>query len=194
MKRSEFHIPAGVTYLCGNSLGLPPKAAIEAVQRDMDKWSTLAVDGHFAEPEPWLHAESTCARAFLPIVGAQHEHEVAIMGELSANIHFLLSAFYRPTGGRYKILVEEGAFPSDIFVVRSFLENRNAPDDTLLLLPVGEYGLYKEESIKEVIREHAKDLALVFLGGVNFYTGQVLPIHDITKQCHQLVHQHSKAF
>lgn len=121
MQRREFEIPKGKTYLCGNSLGLLPKAVRISIQRDLEKWSTLAVDGHFSEPEPWLHAEAACARAFLPIIGAKHEHEVVLMGELSSNIHLLLSAFYKPNGRRRKILIEEGAFPSDLVSIIIFI-------------------------------------------------------------------------
>lgn len=84
------------------------------MQGDLEKWSTLAVDGHFSEPDPWLYAEAACSHAFLPLLGAKWEDELCLMGELSSNIHLLLSAFYKPDGRKRKILIEEGAFPSDL--------------------------------------------------------------------------------
>lgn len=123
MRRSDFELPLDKTYLCGNSLGLLPKVSKNLIGREIEKWSTLAVDGHFSEPEPWLHAEAACSRAFIPIVGAKDEHEIVIMGELSTNIHLLLSAFYKPNGPKYKILIEQGAFPSDLVLSNSLFRN-----------------------------------------------------------------------
>lgn len=108
------------TYLCGNSLGLQPKKTAELIDAFLTQWRTKAVTGHFVEHSdsplrPFLDVDDHAAQLMAPIVGAL-ESEVAVMGSLTANLHFLMSSFYRPSRkgeGRYKILLEGKAFPSD---------------------------------------------------------------------------------
>lgn len=113
MKRSEFNYPRGKIYLCGNSLGLQPKRAKPEIEKELDKWARLGVEGHFQE-EPWLEAEAKVANLMAPIIGAKYEHEIALLGGLSSNLHFLLAAFYKPQGRKFKIMIEQHCFPSDI--------------------------------------------------------------------------------
>ncbi len=105
-------------YLCGNSLGLQPRRTAERIQQHLLTWAAQGVQGHFKplpdSPLPtWLDADSKAAEMIAPIVGSKTS-EVAVMQTLTANLHFVLSAFYRPqAGGRHKIILESKAFPSD---------------------------------------------------------------------------------
>ena len=115
------------TYLCGNSLGLQPRRTRELVNSFLSAWATKNVYGHYIGHEdsplpPFLHADDGAAKLMAPIVGA-HENEVAVMGTLTVNLHLLMSAFYKPTKERYKIILEGRAFPSDH--VCSFQTNPN---------------------------------------------------------------------
>lgn len=120
--RSQFHIPQHpcepkpAAYLLGNSLGLQPRSVQSLLLEELDVWAKRAEEGHFNHPygRPWLTVDEECARLLLPLVGA-HDGEVAVMGSLTSNLHLLLCAFYHPSprGGRYKILLEHKAFPSD---------------------------------------------------------------------------------
>lgn len=108
------------TYLCGNSLGLQPKSTTDLINVFLTQWRTKAVTGHFVQHTdsplpPFLHIDDHAAKLMAPIVGAV-ETEVAVMGSLTANLHVLMSSFYRPSKkgeGRWKILLEGKAFPSD---------------------------------------------------------------------------------
>lgn len=108
------------TYLCGNSLGLQPRQTIEYVNHYLTQWKRKGVLGHFVEHEdslllPWVDIDDPPAKLMAPIVGAL-EHEVAVMGTLTANLHLMMASFYRPTRkgeGRYKVMLEGKAFPSD---------------------------------------------------------------------------------
>src|SRR3954454_8405117 len=105
------------TYLCVNSLGLQPRRTQDHIQSFLSQWSTKAVTGHFVEHDdsplaPFLHIDGHAAKLMAPIVGAM-ESEVAVMGQLTANLLLLMSSFYRPSKERYKIILEGKAFPSD---------------------------------------------------------------------------------
>jgi kynureninase len=104
-------------YLCGNSLGLQPRLTQKRIEACLAQWSTKAVLGHFVEHDdsplaPFLHTDDATARLMAPIVGAS-ESEVAVMGQLTANLLLMLASFYRPTKQRYKIILESKTFPSD---------------------------------------------------------------------------------
>ena len=113
---SSSHDPS--IYLCGNSLGVQPRLVATRIQQYLTTWSTQGVFAHFktlaeAPFEPLLHFDSDASKRMAPVVGARPA-EVAIMQTLTANLHLLMSAFYRPDPkGRYKIIIEGKAFPSD---------------------------------------------------------------------------------
>lgn len=105
-------------YLCGNSLGLQPRLTAIRLQQYLTTWKIQGVFGHFRpldkSPLPvWLHADAEASESIAPIVGALAS-EVAVMETLTANLHLLMAAFYRPDiNGRHKIIIESKAFPSD---------------------------------------------------------------------------------
>ena len=108
--------PQPCTYLCGNSLGLQPRRTSEYIKKYLDTWASKGVYGHFKELEggfpPWLHIDDAVKKQTAKIVGAL-PGEVVVMQTLTANLHFLLASFYKPTNDRYKIIIEGKAFPSD---------------------------------------------------------------------------------
>lgn len=184
--REEFHLPAGKVYLCGNSLGPMPKRAAGALSTHVEKWKTDLVDGHFKEPEPWISIEERVSQLSMPIVGARYPHEVAVMNSLTVNIHLFLTAFYKPVGSRCKILIERHAFPSDTHAVTSHVQARGLDEDAVVFLGPreGEQTLRTDDIIQTITKlANANQLALVLLPGVQFYTGQVLPMERIARLC-----------
>ena len=188
--RQEFHLPAGpdgqpCAYLCGNSLGLQPKAARAAVEQEFDAWERLGVEGHFHGTSPWLHYHETLSGAAAELVGAR-PLEVVVMNNLTVNLHLLLVSFYRPTATRYKILMEGGAFPSDQYAIESQarLHGLDPADVIVELLPrPGEHTL-RTADIEAKIAELGSSLATVLIGGVNYYTGQAFDIAAIVRAGH----------
>ncbi|KAI0673093.1 kynureninase [Trametes maxima] len=171
------------TYLCGNSLGLLPKRSKKLVEEELEVWATRAVEGHFDHPlgRNWMYIADTVHPHFAKIVGAR-ESEVACMGTLTANLHLMLNAFYKPTAGRYKILCEAKAFPSDQYAFATQVSSRGYhPNDAIIALSprAGEYTLRTEDIISTIKREGAQ-IALVLFSGVQFYTGQWFAMKDIT--------------
>ncbi|OTA60856.1 kynureninase [Hypoxylon sp. EC38] len=181
------------TYLCGNSLGLQPKRTATRINQYLQTWSTQAVQGHFKplddSPLPtWLDADARAAKLMAPIVGAD-ESEVAVMQTLTANLHLLMSAFYRPDPkGKHKIILESKAFPSDHFAVLSQIRHHGLSPDTSMVTiesPYSENALITTYDIQSVISKHAADTALILLPGIQYYTGQLLDIPTITAFAHK---------
>jgi kynureninase len=187
--RDRFHVPgteAGpVAYFCGNSLGLSPKAAREAVLAEMDDWAALGVEGHFAGQRPWLHYHKALAEPTAHVVGAL-PHEVVVMNTLTVNLHLLMVSFYRPNRQRYKVLMEGGAFPSDQYAIASQVKFHGfLPKEAIIeLFPRPDETYLRTADIEQAIAEAGDSLALVLFGGVNYYTGQAFDLATITQAAH----------
>jgi len=176
-------------YLTGNSLGCQPKAVAAALKQDLDDWANFGVEGHTHGKHPWLPAHEFCRSAAASLVGAL-AHEVVIMNSLTVNLHLLMVAFYRPTGERYKIMIEDSAFPSDSYAVGSQTAFHAPmagfdPAGAVVRLKarVGEETLRTEDVVAAIERE-GTSLALVMLSGVNYLTGQWFDMPAITKAGH----------
>jgi kynureninase len=184
--RQRFHLPLGndgqpLIYFVGNSLGLMPRATRKLVEQELDDWARLAVDGHFEAATPWYSYHETLREPAARLVGAQ-PNEVVCMNSLTVNLHFLMASFYRPTKARRKILMEDPAFPSDTYAVKSQIAHHGLePDDSLLLARprAGEYTV-RSEDLEGLLQKHGEEIALVLLGGVNFFTGQFFDLASIT--------------
>src|ERR1700681_4680087 len=121
--REKFHLPLAkdgkpLIYLAGNSLGLMPKAARKIVEQELDDWAKLAVDAHLGAATPWYSYHETLRAPTARLVGAQ-PNEVICMNSLTVNLHLMMATFYRPTKARFKILMEESAFPSDTYGIKT---------------------------------------------------------------------------
>lgn len=182
--REEFELPEGI-YLVGNSLGALPRAARELVNTEFDRWSTLGVEGHFTGELAWKDYHELLSDQLASLVGG-HRDEVVAMNGLTVNLHLLMVSFYRPTSERHKILIESHAFPSDHFATESQIRQRGFdPAKSLVTLEPrdGEETL-RPEDILATIAAHGDELAMVLLPGVQYYTGQVLPMAEITQAGH----------
>ncbi len=188
--RNQFHIPKvnGKTaiYFTGNSLGLQPKSTKKIVAEELQDWAMLGVEGHLHARRPWVGYHKLSKKILGQLTGAK-PLEVVAMNQLTVNLHLLMLSFYTPTKKRFKIITEEGAFPSDQYVFESQLKYHNIPlNEALIELKPrdGETSL-RTEDIVEAIGENAEQLALVLLGGVQYYTGQFFNIKKITAAGHQ---------
>jgi len=188
--RSRFYIPKmdgkELIYFCGNSLGLQPKTVKSFIEIELEDWARLGVEGHFEGRNPWFGYHKQFEGPVSRLVGAL-PHEVVVMNALSVNLHLLMTSFYQPKPGRSKILIEGGAFPSDYYAVESQIRNHgyNVKDNLIELTPEqGEHTL-KTEYILDKIRKEGSRIALILLGGVNYYTGQAFDMEAITKAGHE---------
>jgi len=190
--RQEFNYPAShngapCTYLCGNSLGLLPKRSSRYVSEELTKWAKVGVEGHFTGNRPWVTIDEKSCELFVDVVGAANPDEIVVMNTLSTNIHLLMIAFYRPTPTRFKILIEGQAFCSDHHIIRSqiALHGLDVEDALIEVEPrQGEHHV-REEDIYAIIEDQGESIALVFLGGVQYLTGQLFPMEELTRRGHK---------
>lgn len=183
--RERFHLPCGsggqpLIYLVGNSLGLQPKTARARVEQELRDWADLGVDGHHHARTPWYSYHETFRERGARLVGAR-PGEVVMMNALTVNLHLLMVSFYRPTRERYRILIEESAFPSDLYAVQTqaLLHGFSPADALLLVKPRAGEQLLRIEDIEALLADQGHTVALVLLGGVNYLTGQWLDIPRI---------------
>jgi kynureninase len=185
--RKRFALPLSddgepLIYVNGNSLGLMPKVVRELVAQELDDWATLAVDAHFAGKTPWFSYHEVFRESGARLVGAQ-PGEVVMMNGLSVNLHLMMTSFYRPTPDRYKILIEDGAFPSDAYAAQTQIavHGYDAHEGLFRMAPRTGESLLRTEDVVEAIERRGSEIALVLLPGVQYYTGQLLDVPAITR-------------
>jgi kynureninase len=184
--RQRFHIPTvngkDALYFTGNSLGLQPKSVKSHLMQELDDWAKFGVEGHFEAKNPWVSYHKILSEPFARLVGAQPDEVVAMNG-LSVNLHLMMVSFYQPKGKRTKIICEAKAFPSDQYMLESQVKFHGLnPEETIIEVSPreGEHCI-RQEDILSCIEEVGDELALVFWGGVNYYTGQVFDMPKITE-------------
>ena len=188
--RQLFHIPKDkndqeLIYMTGNSLGLQPKSTQTYINQELKDWANLGVEGHFEAKNPWLQYHEFLTNNMAKVVGAK-PIEVIVMNTLTTNLHLMMVSFYKPTKTRYKILIESDAFPSDKYAVESQLRHHGFDDKDGLILWKPRTGeeLLNHDDLETILKEHGNEIALVMVGGVNYYTGQFLDLKRITKLSH----------
>ncbi len=177
--RNRFHCPTlddgrRAVYFAGNSLGLQPAGVTEAIGRELHDWARLGVDGHFEGTTPWYSYHEIFREPLARLVGAESD-EVVLMNGLSVNLHLMFVSFYRPDRRRYKILMEDTAFPSDTYAVKSQIQfHGHDPADALIVAG-------RSEDLEELLRTRGEEIALVMLSGVNYYTGQAFNLERVAR-------------
>ena len=188
--RNRFFIPKDKNgnewiYFTGNSLGLQPKLTKEYINQELEDWANLGVEGHFEAKNPWLNYHELLTDKMAKIVGAKPV-EVVVMNTLTTNLHLLMVSFYRPTKTKYKIVIESDAFPSDRYAVQSQLKFHGFDDEDGVIEwkpRVGE-TLLNIDDLESIIKFEGDEIALLLIGGVNYYTGQFLDIKKIAEIGH----------
>jgi kynureninase len=189
--RRRFHLPRRPDgepqiYFCGDSLGLQPCTADAAVRHELDRWRDLAVGAHVDGPHPWLSYHETVAGTLAAVVGAEPT-EVVAMNSLTVNLHLMLASFYRPTRERFQVLIEDRAFPSDTYAVRSHAQVRGLDPSAAVVTIAPREGepTLRPDDVHAAIDRAGDRLALVLLPGVQYYTGQAFDIPAITAHGHE---------
>lgn len=184
--REKFHLPLGTNgepliYFAGNSLGLMPKSTRKIVEQELDDWAQLGVDAHLDAATPWYSYHENLREPMARVIGAKPV-EVICMNSLTVNIHLMMATFFRPTKSRFKILMEDPAFPSDTYAIKTQIRHHDLdPKEALVLArPRDGEATVPTEDIVALIEKNADSLAVVLLAGVNFFTGQFFDIAAVT--------------
>ena len=188
--RKEFHIPRDKDgkewlYFTGNSLGLQPKITSKYIEQELNDWANFGVEGHFEAKNPWLSYHELLTDAMAKVVGAKPV-EVVVMNTLTTNLHLLMVSFYQPSKTKYKIIIESDAFPSDRYAVQSQLSFHGFDPEEALIewKPKEGKELLELEDLKSILDSQGDEVALLLIGGVNYYTGQYLDIKKIAELGH----------
>ena len=188
--RQKFYIPIingkESVYFTGNSLGLQSKSTQEFILDELEDWASYGVEGHHHARNPWLNYHELFPELLQDIIGAKPE-ELVVMNQLTVNLHVLMTSFYRPDKKRFKLICEAKAFPSDQYAITSqVLLHGLKPEEVIVEIAPrqGEHTIHHEDILK-AIKENADELALVIIGGVNYYSGQVFDMQSITKATHE---------
>jgi len=192
--RDSFYMPPSVSddheetiYMCGNSLGLLPKNGKRYIQEELDKWAQVGVKGHFEGERPWadIDEHDVVKEGMARVVGAERS-EVVVMNTLTTNLHLMMAAFYRPSGRRVKIVIEDHAFGSDQYAVASQLESAGVdPARGLIRLKPREgEAVLRTQDIVDSIEAQGDEIALVMLSGIQYFTGQLFDIATVTRAGH----------
>ncbi|MBC87366.1 MAG: kynureninase [Bdellovibrionaceae bacterium] len=188
--REEFIFPKTSTgesslYFAGHSLGLQPKRAKVLIEEELQDWGKYGVEGHFKGPYPWLPYHEFLTEPMARLVGALPE-ETVVMNTLTANLHLMMVSFYRPTKSRFKILIENNTFPSDVYAVKSQARFHGFDwrEAVVELKPRNGEMFVRPEDIKDQINELGDSLALVMLGNCNYLSGQCFDMKTVADQAH----------
>ena len=187
--RERFFVPTfhqnPVRYFTGNSLGLQPKTVASYIQQELDDWAKWGVEGHFHGKRPWFSYHENLTDKIAKVVGALPE-EVVVTHSLTTNLHLLMVSFFVPQGKRKKIICEAKAFPSDQYALESQIKfhGLDLGTDLVEIAPREGEHLINEEDILAKIAEVGDELALVMIGGVNYYSGQLFDMKKITEAAH----------
>jgi kynureninase len=183
--RNKFIIPKTndkeQVYFLGNSLGLQPRSTKQYIQKILDQWGEYGVEGFFMGDNPWFTYHDQLVNPLSKILGCL-PHEVVVMNHLTVNLHLMMASFYQPKGKKNKILCEAKAFPSDQYMMETYLQHVGLnPDEIIIEISprAGEHTL-RIEDILQTIEQNKNELALVFFGAVNYYTGQLFDVNTIT--------------
>jgi len=189
--RERFHFPEITKgneplYFAGNSLGLQPNTARAYVEQELEDWARLAVDAHIHAKHPWLPYHEFLTEQMAKIIGA-NPIETVVMNSLTVNLHLLMVSFFRPQGERRKVVIEKGAFPSDQYAVESQIRCHGGdPRECLIeLAPRDSESTLRTEDIVETIEREGDSIAVILLGGVNYYSGQAFDMKTIAEVGHR---------
>jgi len=136
----------------------------------------MGIGGWLGGDPPWFWLAERLGEAMSPLVGARAD-EVVCTGTTTFDIHSLVGTFYRPEGGRRKILASAADFPTDIYALESWIVmHGGSRERDLVLIEPDEDGFVDEDGI---IAAMTDEVALVHLPSVFYRSGQLLDIERL---------------
>lgn len=170
--RDRFHLPEGVIYLDGNSLGALPKATPVAMARAVEEEWGVGLIRSWNEAG-WFEMGSRVGAKIASLIGAQ-SHEVIACDTVSANLFKLIASALdmrgEKDGGRKVILSEPGNFPTDVYMIQG-LERQG----------LAERRLATRENLLEALDEN---VALLMLTHAHYKSGELFDMATLTKAAH----------
>ncbi len=168
--KDMFHLPEGVIYLDGNSLGPLPKAATERVRITMqDEWGELLITGW--NKAGWMAQPTKLADRVGRLIGAPSG--TMVLGDtLSIKVYQALASALEMRPGRKVILSDTGNFPSDLYMADGLIRSLN------------QGHILKTVPHQDVAAHISEDVAVLMLTEVGYGTGRMHDMVGLTKQAH----------
>ena len=181
--RAEFHLPPGQIYLDGNSLGLLSHRAEATLQRTVEQWRNLGINGWTDAAPPWLVLAGTAAEKLGPFLGAAPD-QICVSGQTTANLHQLLATLFEPAHPTRRVIVGDVLnFASDTYALQSHLRLRSLDPATHLRFIPSRDG--RTLRLDDLLKSFADDVQLAVLPAVLFATGQLLDVATVTREARQ---------
>jgi len=147
------------------------------VERELKDWELLGVEGHFRARHPWVEYGKLLTEQTARLVGAL-PLEVVTMNALTVNLHLMMVSFYRPTARRHRIVMEEHAFPSDRYAVKSQVRFQGFDPAESVVTVAG------EDELEEFLGREGESVALVLIGGINYSSGRSFDMARVARVGH----------
>jgi kynureninase len=169
--RDLFHIPDGMIYLDGNSLGPLPKSAAAAATRGLvDEWGEMLITGW--NKAGWMALPDRLGDRIAPLIGAEPGH-VTVGDTLSIRVFQALAAALKMTG-RKVVLADSGNFPSDLYIAQGLLDTMGAGHELRVVAP---------EDVAEALSD---EVGVLMLTEVDYRTGRMHDMAALTARAHDL--------
>jgi len=170
--RHKFTLPEGEIYLDGNSLGAMPSHLPARIQEVVAKeWGNGLIRSW--NDAGWIHVPKRIAAKVARLIGADPD-EVMVADSTSVNLYKALAAAARLNPNRKVILTELDNFPTDLYIAQGVAEL---------------FGLeirYVESNLDAVLAALDDSICLTMLTHVNYRTGAIYPMAEITAKAHQV--------
>ncbi len=168
--KALFHLPAGMIYLDGNSLGPLPKTAAARVARTVtQEWGEKVITGW--NRAGWMAQPERLGDRIGRLIGAEAGH-VVLGDTLSIKVYQALAAAIDLVPDRKVILTDSGNFPSDIYMAEGLIKALGRGHELRVMAP------------QDVAGSIGGDVAVVLLTQVDYRTGRLHDMAALTKAAH----------
>ncbi|MGB5869478.1 MAG: kynureninase [Albidovulum sp.] len=172
--RAAFHLPEGLVYLDGNSLGPLPCAATARVSSCMNaEWGKMLITGW--NKAGWMTQPARLGDRIARLIGAE-QGSVVLGDTLSIKVYQALASALDLNPSRRVVLSDSGNFPSDLYMAEGLIRSL-APDYSLRILPPEEIAAAIDEGA-------ASDVAVLMLTEVDYRTGRKHDMKALTQKAH----------
>jgi len=180
--KERFYLGDGELYLDGNSLGACSKDAEEALLNMLEIWKKEKILMWNIEDGKYFKYPQFIGGLFAEMVNAD-KNELTCTNSVTINIHQALATFYKPSGKKYKILVDDLNFPTDIHAAKSQVKLHGYDvEDAIKVVKSRDGRIIEEDDILEALTD---EVSLALLPSLLYRSAQLLDMERITKAAHK---------
>lgn len=171
-RKEMFHLPDGMIYLDGNSLGPLPKNAEACMTRTMrDEWGDMLITGW--NRAGWMDKPKALGDRIGRLIGAEAGH-VVLGDTLSIKVYQALASALEMRPDRKVILSDSGNFPSDLYMAQGLIASLGRGHELRVVAP---------EDIEAYI---TPEVAVTLITEVDYRTGRKHDMAALTAKAHEV--------